>query len=124
MELSTQTHLKALRGLLTFRLQGLQADVHAAEMARQAATGAEGHDVTDRKDEAAREQSIEIDDAQARRDLDELRLTEAALHRLDHGSYGDCADCGEPIALQRLLAQPAAERCAACQAVHERGLHR
>jgi len=124
MELSTQTHLKALRGLLMFRQQGLQADVHAAEMARQLAARAEDREVTDRKDDAARGQSVEIDDAQAQRDLDELRLTEAALYRMDCGRYGDCAACGEPIALQRLLAQPAAERCAACQAAHEQGLHR
>jgi len=120
MDVPTQTHLNALRGLLLFRLQGLQADVHAARMAQQAAGQAGGHDVIDRKDEATRSHSAQIDDAQAQRDLDELRLTEAALQRLDHGSYGDCADCGEPIALQRLLAQPAAQRCAACQSVRER----
>jgi DnaK suppressor protein len=120
MDLPTQTHLNALRGLLLFRLQGLQADVHATRMAQQDAGRAGGHEVIDRKDEATQSQSAQIDDAQAQRDLDELRLTEAALQRLEHGSYGDCADCGEPIALQRLLAQPAAQRCAACQSVHER----
>ena len=61
----------------------------------------------------------EVDSAQQRRDLDELREVEAALHRLDVGSYGDCADCGEPIALQRLRVQPAAQRCAACQTARE-----
>lgn len=120
MDLPTQTHLKALRGLLEFRRQGLQAEVHAAQMAQQAAAQVEGHEVTDLKDEAAQTQSSQVDDAQAQRDLDELRSTEAALDRMDHGTYGDCADCGEPIPLQRLLAQPAAPRCAACQTAHER----
>jgi len=44
---------------------------------------------------------------------------EAALHRLDAGTYGDCAVCAEPISLQRLLVQPAAQRCAACQTAYE-----
>jgi len=45
---------------------------------------------------------------------------QAALQRLDAGVYGDCVDCGQPIALERLRVQPAAERCAACQAARER----
>ena len=56
---------------------------------------------------------------EAGRNFDEIRLVEAALHRLGIGRYGDCADCGEPIGLQRLLVLPAAEHCAACQAVVE-----
>ena len=56
------------------------------------------------------------------RDVDELALVDAALQRLDAGSYGDCSDCGKPIALQRLLAQPAAQRCAVCQAAREHAL--
>ena len=53
----------------------------------------------------------------------ELRA-EAALLRLDAATYGDCADCGEPISLQRLRVQPAALRCAPCQAACERALDR
>jgi len=48
-----------------------------------------------------------------------MSQVEAALRRLDAGTYGDCAGCGEPIPLQRLLVQPAAERCAACQSRFE-----
>jgi len=55
-----------------------------------------------------------------RASLDDVRLVEAALHRLNIGRYGDCADCGEPIGLQRLLVLPPAEHCAACQAAVER----
>ena len=47
MDLPTQTHLNALRGLLLFRLQGLQADVHATRMAQQDAGRAGGHEVID-----------------------------------------------------------------------------
>ena len=53
------------------------------------------------------------------RDLDELRQVRAALFRIDSGAYGDCVDCGESIAFERLQVQPAAERCASCQVLHE-----
>lgn len=47
--------------------------------------------------------------------LDEAAGVEAALHRLDTGTYGDCAECGKPISLQRLLVQPATTTCAGCE---------
>jgi DnaK suppressor protein len=119
MELATQTHLTKLRDLLAFRQKELRAEIHAAALARGEAAGGESHEVGDRKDEAARHSLSDVDAAQDQRDLDELAQVEAALHRLDAATYGDCPDCGEPIQLQRLLVQPAALRCAPCQAAHE-----
>jgi DnaK suppressor protein len=119
MDLPTQTHLKTLRDLLSYRLAELRTEVHAAELARRESTDAGAHDVVDRKDEALQDQLAHVDSAQAQRDLDEAAEVAAALKRLDTGCYGDCADCGEPISLQRLLVQPAALRCAACQQSHE-----
>jgi DnaK suppressor protein len=124
MDLPTQTHLPTLRGLLTYRLAQLRAEVRAAESARRVAAEPGVHEVVDRKDEAAEQQRAELDEAQARRDLDEVAELEAALKRLDAGRYGDCAECREPIALQRLLVQPAASRCASCQQAHEHALQR
>jgi DnaK suppressor protein len=124
MDVATQTHLKALRDLLTYRQHELRAEVHAAQMAHREPVAVGTHEVADRKDEAAQRQFSELGDAQEQRDLDEMVQVEAALHRLDIGVYGDCADCGEPISLQRLLAQPAAQRCAPCQAVYEHALAR
>jgi phage/conjugal plasmid C-4 type zinc finger TraR family protein len=49
------------------------------------------------------------------RDLAELAKVEAALARTVEGSYGECADCGNPIPYARLAAYPAARRCVACQ---------
>ncbi|MBI1397284.1 MAG: TraR/DksA family transcriptional regulator [Betaproteobacteria bacterium] len=61
-------------------------------------------------------------DAMAQRadhEITELRATEAALARLDKGSYGTCVDCGEHIAFARLEASPTAIRCVACQSRYE-----
>lgn len=50
--------------------------------------------------------------------LDETRITltdiEAALGRLDDGSYGTCTTCGLEIAGERLDALPATPTCVAC----------
>jgi RNA polymerase-binding protein DksA len=45
---------------------------------------------------------------------------EAALQRIDRGTYGDCIDCGDPIDKKRLAAKPQASRCVECQGHFER----
>ena len=45
----------------------------------------------------------------------------SALARWADGSLGECTDCGQPVGLARLLAQPSAARCIGCQSVAERG---
>ena len=50
---------------------------------------------------------------QAQRHLEEI---DAAIKRLDAGTYGTCALCGNPIAQERLEARPAAVICIACAA--------
>jgi DnaK suppressor protein len=44
----------------------------------------------------------------------ELNRIDAALARLAAGDYGDCAQCGEPIAVKRLLNDPATPLCIDC----------
>jgi DnaK suppressor protein len=50
----------------------------------------------------------------------ELRRIDAALARIDQGSYGACADCGEEIEPRRLAALPHAVRCQDCEEARER----
>jgi DnaK suppressor protein len=50
----------------------------------------------------------------------QLTETEAALRRIDEGSYGCCVNCGEQIPLPRLEALPAARYCVPCQQAHQR----
>ena len=44
---------------------------------------------------------------------------QAALARIQNGTYGRCEACGHEIAANRLRALPTARRCAACQALIE-----
>ena len=49
--------------------------------------------------------------AQARHRLEEI---DAAMARVDEGSYGTCESCGKPIAPGRLEARPVARECIGC----------
>jgi DnaK suppressor protein len=118
MDTLTQNHLVTLRQLLAYRLRDLRAELDAESGAARAASAA-SPDVRDAKDMASEAQLSEVDAAETARDADELAGVEAALRRLDANQYGDCMDCGSPISLQRLLVQPAAARCAACQSAFE-----
>ena len=43
-----------------------------------------------------------------------------ALKRIIDGTYGFCAETGEPIGVKRLMARPVAELCIAAQEKHEK----
>lgn len=50
---------------------------------------------------------------------DRIDQINAALERLDAGTYGICARCGQPINPERLEVKPSATLCVNCQAVVE-----
>jgi RNA polymerase-binding protein DksA len=49
-------------------------------------------------------------------ELQEIRQIQLALQRIAEGTYGTCANCGEPIDPKRLKALPTATRCISCAA--------
>lgn len=51
-------------------------------------------------------------ESEARATIAEL---DAALARIDDGTYGTCVSCGHAIAPERLSAIPQAARCVTCQ---------
>jgi DnaK suppressor protein len=57
----------------------------------------------------------ELEFAIGEREIDELAMIDAALVRIEAGSYGECVDCGVDIAEPRLQASPEVPRCIACQ---------
>jgi DnaK suppressor protein len=48
-----------------------------------------------------------------------LNKIDAALRRLEDGTYGDCFECGEEISQARLRALPFAVRCKDCEEARE-----
>ena len=65
------------------------------------------------------EQSLQIEDDDVLNALDEagrreLAGIERAIARMESGTYGTCARCGELIAAARLRALPSAEHCIRC----------
>ena len=68
----------------------------------------------DWEDRATERQGDEVLEALGTQDSTELRQIDAALSRIDAGTYGDCAKCGDAIALQRLDALPATPFCSNC----------
>jgi RNA polymerase-binding protein DksA len=68
---------------------------------------------------AARHGLADLLDRFGARDLRELARIDAALGRVDEGSYGRCTACGDPISIDRLLALPEAELCTDCQETAE-----
>ena len=71
-------------------------------------------------DDAVADLEGDLDIADLTRDVKELEAVESALKRIHEPGFGVCADCEEEIPFARLAASPAATRCVACQAAHER----
>ena len=72
---------------------------------------------------AAASQVFEQQRDLALRDRNQVHLeaVEAALARLDAGTFGTCVRCGRPIAPDRLEALPWAAHCIDCQRIVARG---
>lgn len=116
----TQDEIQRLQHRLDEREAGLRAEVRAereedAETPRRR-SGDLVEDFGEQGEERIREA---VRYAEQERDLEELRDIADARERIVAGTYGECVDCGKPIPLARLQAQPAARRCVACQEKYE-----
>ena len=76
--------------------------------------------VGDVADKAFERTRAEVEHDLIEHSLRELREIAAVRERVANGTYGECIECGEPIAPARLEAYPTARRCAACQSRHEK----
>lgn len=107
-----------LAARLRERREELQSLLHAAADAAKA--GEAPAEVVDFKDVAAIDTRAQVDEVAQTHAVEELERIAAALRRVDAGTYGQCADCGELIDERRLRALPATPFCTSCQAIHER----
>ena len=62
----------------------------------------------------------ELDIAEVRHALAELTEVDAALARMRAGTYGECGDCGEPIALGAPVRLPDRDALPRLPARHEK----
>ena len=74
-------------------------------------------DLTDRATEEI-ERSFELKTRDRERKL--INKINAALKRIDDGSYGYCEETGEPIGIKRLEARPVATLSVEAQEMHEK----
>ena len=107
----------ARRALLTERTQlladatHLSDDERAIAEARFAESDA-GGDQADIASDFVEQEIIETLENNVRATLMDI---DAALDRIERGTYGRCEDCGESIDRARLKARPWASRCLKCQ---------
>lgn len=81
--------------------------------------GITDRDVLDDAESSELDTQDEIGFALMQLRIEMLKQIDAALRRLDEGSYGDCFECGAEIAEARLRALPFAVRCRDCEQSRE-----
>jgi len=68
----------------------------------------------DWKEQAQARENDEVLEALDDSGRGELDALNAAIGRVDAGTYGECASCGHPIAARRLEALPTTSLCIEC----------
>ncbi len=68
----------------------------------------------DWEDRASERQGDEVLETRGAHDATEIRQIDAALARVEEGTYGECAKCGDDISKERLEALPATPFCKKC----------
>lgn len=117
MSTLTASSLEELGTQLRLRRAEVQEHIHARlHGPEQAETDAPGPDAEASEDGDAGAGKLEpADMALLDHELMALRDIDGALERLDAGLAGVCSECAGPVPLARLLANPSAQTCIACQ---------
>ena len=103
--------LENRRRELVTEVQGRIRDVRAE--------GNKERDVLDQGESSEVDIQEDIEFALIQMKSETLNKIDAALRRLEDGSYGDCFECGEEISEARLRALPFAVRCKDCEEARE-----
>ncbi len=115
MPLSKKTIEKIKKELLARREQILK-DIEAIAGPDKEKLRAKFPEFGDKTDENAQEISEYSTNLATEKVLEStLRDIEAALKRIEDGTYGICKYCGQEIDEKRLLARPVASACISCK---------
>jgi DnaK suppressor protein len=68
----------------------------------------------DSSEQAQERENDEVVDAIGNETVLSIGVIQAALQRIENGTYGECESCGEPIGEARLKALPEATQCVDC----------
>ena len=108
-------HLLQQRSEHQHRLAVLKAELLSAT----ASQNLEGTSTNHPADSSSDAYLAETDVTSIREREHELVELDGALRRIEHGTYGQCVDCGDQIDPARLEARPSAARCLRCQSKWE-----
>ncbi len=75
----------------------------------------------DSSEQAAQIGNVQVVSALESEAVAAIAEIDAALQRIEAGTYGTCSDCGEDLAIARLEAYPAATLCVDCAEAAETG---
>jgi DnaK suppressor protein len=103
--------LEDRRRELMHAVQGKMRDVRAE--------GNKERDVLDQGESSEVDIQEDIEFALIQMKAETLNKVDAALRRLEEGTYGNCFECGEEISEARLRALPFAVRCKDCEEARE-----
>jgi DnaK suppressor protein len=109
---------EGLRKMLEDRLHELTQDVNCRIRAARA-DHFNARQVIDEGETSDVDAQDELEFALIQMKAETLNRIDAALRRLDEGSYGRCFECGEEIGETRLRAVPFAVRCKDCEEIRE-----
>jgi len=93
----------------TVALEAAKLIAKEAREAVAARPSSQGPQVEDPGEEGEQRTRTGIEHAEMQRHLEELREIDTAKARLDHGTYGECVDCGTTIAAERSIMIPTSD---------------
>ena len=106
-----------LKKMLEDRRRELMSDVQGRM--RDVRDTDKDRDVLDQGESSEVDIQEDIEFALIQMKSETLNKIDAALRRLEDGTYGDCFECGEEISQARLRALPFAVRCKDCEEARE-----
>jgi len=115
---SAKNRYNELKKMLEDRRRELVSEVQG-RMRDVRADGNKERDVLDQGESSEVDIQEDIEFALIQMKSETLNKIDAALRRLDDGSYGDCFECGDEISEARLRALPFAVRCKDCEEARE-----